>query len=181
MNRALFLDRDGVINEDYGYVFKIKDFVFIPGIFELIREAYDLNMKIFVVTNQAGIGRGLYNEEDFLLLNKWMCKKFKEIGTPINKVYFCPTHPIHGLGVYKKSDNYRKPFPGMILQARDEFNIDLSSSILIGDKPSDIIAGNKANVGLNILLSDHPHHELSSYSYKLVKSLDEAVKFLQVA
>ena len=68
-----FLDRDGVINEDYGHVFKIKDFVFISGIFELIKKAYDLNMKIFVITNQAGIGRGFYDEEDFKILNKWMC------------------------------------------------------------------------------------------------------------
>ena len=90
MTRALFLDRDGVINEDYGHVFKINDFVFISGIFELIKKAYDLNMKIFVITNQAGIGRGFYDEEDFQILNKWMCQQFEEVGTPINKVYFCP-------------------------------------------------------------------------------------------
>jgi len=178
MSRALFLDRDGVINEDRGYVFEMKDFVFISGIFELIKKAYDLNMKIFVITNQAGIGRGFYNEEDFLELNKWMCQKFKEIGTPINKVYFCPTHPNHGLGDYKKVDNFRKAAPGMILQARDEFDIDLSSSVLVGDKPSDIIAGNRANVGQNILLSDSLVDELSSYSYKVVQSLDEVIPFL---
>ncbi len=178
MTRALFLDRDGVINEDYGHVFKIKDFVFISGIFELIKKAYDLNMKIFVITNQAGIGRGFYDEEDFQILNKWMCQQFEEVGTPINKVYFCPTHPNHGLGHYKRIDNFRKPAPGMILKARDEFDIDLSSSILVGDKSTDIIAGNRANVGLNILLSDSSDDELSSYSYKLVQSLDEVIPFL---
>ena len=178
MSRALFLDRDGVINEDHGYVFQIKDFVFISGIFELIKKAYQLEMKIFVITNQAGIGRGLYTEEDFLELNEWMCQKFKNAGTPINKVYFCPTHPDHGSGDYKNHDNFRKPAPGMILQARDDFDIDLSSSVLIGDKPSEIIAGNRANVGQNILLSNGFLDELSSYSYKIVQSLDEVIPLL---
>lgn len=181
MNRALLLDRDGVINEDYGHVFKIEDFVFVSGIFELIKKASELNMKIFVITNQAGIGRGLYNEDQFLELNKWMCQKFIDAGTPIDKVYFCPTHPVFGIGEYKKIDEFRKPAPGMILQARDEYNLDLQNSILIGDKPSDIIAGNNANVGMNILIADNVNDQLSDYSYKLIGSLDQAIPLLQAA
>ena len=181
INRALFLDRDGIINIDYGYVHLKENFDFIDGIFELVKAASTLGMKIIVVTNQAGIGRGIYNEKQFHELSEWMCSHFEDQGTPIDRVYFCPSHPIHGLGVYKKDDYLRKPSPGMLLKAKNEFSLDLNASVFIGDKPSDIIAGNAANIGLNMLLSKNKTNELTPYSYTLIHSLYEAIPLLQTA
>src|SRR5438128_1203722 len=101
-NHALFLDRDGVINIDRGYVYKQEDFEFVDGIFDLCRYATDLDYVLIVVTNQAGIGRGLYSEQDFLDLTDWMCGVFRERGVPLGKVYYCPSHPDHGVGAYKQ-------------------------------------------------------------------------------
>lgn len=148
---ALFLDRDGVINIDHAYVSKQEDFEFVDGIFELCRSAKKLGFLICVVTNQAGIGRGYYTEEDFLELTNWMCSVFSEEGCEIDKVYFCPTHPVHGVGEYKTDSQYRKPRPGMILQAVQEFDIDLTKSILVGDKETDIQAGIAAGIKCNLL------------------------------
>ncbi|WP_181407056.1 HAD-IIIA family hydrolase [Cylindrospermopsis raciborskii] len=93
MNRALLLDRDGVINEDYGYIYQPQQVSFVEGIFELCRYAHLLNYLILVVTNQSGIGRGYFLKEDFLVLMDWMDKQFTEQGCPITQVYFCPYHP----------------------------------------------------------------------------------------
>ena len=151
MNRALFLDRDGVINVNHGYVHKPQDFEFIDGIFDICRAAIQKGYLLIVVTNQAGIGRGYYSEETFHELTSWMCDQFKNQGITITKVYWCPDHPEHGIGVYKRESENRKPAPGMILNAAKEFNIDLKASILIGDSASDIQAGLAAGVGNNIL------------------------------
>jgi D-glycero-D-manno-heptose 1,7-bisphosphate phosphatase len=149
--RALFLDRDGVINIDHGYVSRWDNFEFVDGIFELCTRAKCLGYLILVVTNQAGIGRGLYSEQDFLELTKWMCGVFSDRGASIDKVYFCPYHAEHGIGIYKVDSPFRKPAPGMILEAANEFDIDLSQSVLVGDKDSDIQAGIAAGVGCNLL------------------------------
>lgn len=148
---ALFLDRDGVINIDHAYVYKPENFVFIDGIFELCRTAKRHGYLIFVVTNQAGIGRGYYTEQDFLKLTEWMREVFKGQGVVIDKVYFCPSHPEHGIGKYKVDSHYRKPGPGMILQAAEEFGVDLARSVVVGDKETDIQAGVTAGAGCNLL------------------------------
>ena len=142
MRPALFLDRDGVINVDRGYVVKQEDFEFYPGIFELCRIAKSLGYLIFVVTNQSGIERGYYTEQNFLKLNDWMCTVFKAHGADIDKVYYCPF-------LYSTD---RKPMPGMILRAAQEFDVDLSRSVLVGDKETDIQAGISAGVGINLLI-----------------------------
>ena len=142
MRPALFLDRDGVINVDRGYVGKREDFEFIPGIFDVCRIAKQLGYLIFVVTNQSGIGRGYYTEQDFLNLTDWMCGVFKEQGVDIDKVYHSPS----------LDSQDRKPLPGMILRAAEEFDVDLSRSILVGDKETDVQAGIAAGVGINLLL-----------------------------
>ena len=150
-HRALFLDRDGVINVDHGYVCTREQFDFVDGIFDLCRRAADLGYLIVVVTNQAGIGRGYYTEQQFLELMGWMCRVLRENGAPVAKVYFCPFHPEHGIGNYKVDSIDRKPGPGMILQAARELDIDLADSILLGDRESDIQAGTAAGVGHNLL------------------------------
>ncbi|NOU01601.1 MAG: HAD family hydrolase [Gallionella sp.] len=147
----MFLDRDGVINIDHAYVCTQEEFQFIDGIFDLCRRAKELDYLIFVITNQAGIGRGYYTEFEFLNLTDWMCGVFKSEGASIDKVYFCPFHPEHGVGRYKIDSPFRKPGPGMILQAVAEFHVDLKHSVLVGDKESDIGAGLAAGVGCNLL------------------------------
>ncbi len=99
---ALFLDRDGVINIDHAYVCKKENFEFVDGIFDLCKRAINLGYRIFVITNQAGIGRGYYSEQDFLSLTDWMCEVFKSHGVLIDKVYFCAFHPEHGVEHYKQ-------------------------------------------------------------------------------
>lgn len=152
MNKALFLDRDGVINIEKNYVHKIEDFEFVDGIFELTKYYQDKGFLIIVITNQAGIGRGYYTEEDFHILNNWMIEQFKKNGVTITEVYYCPYHPVHGMGEYKKDSYDRKPNPGMILKAREKYNIDLGESLLIGDKESDIQAGKNAGIVKNFLI-----------------------------
>ena len=151
--RALFLDRDGVINIDHAYVHKKEDFEFVEGIFDLCQFAIQNDYIIFVVTNQAGIGRGYYTEQQFQTLTNWMCGEFSKLNINIKKVYFCPYHEKYGVGKYKKASSFRKPGPGMILQAAKEFNIDLEKSVLVGDKITDIQAGIAAGVGRNLLCS----------------------------
>jgi D-glycero-D-manno-heptose 1,7-bisphosphate phosphatase len=155
MIKALFLDRDGVINIDKHYVYKITDFEFIEGIFELCKNYQANGYLIIIITNQAGIARGFYNHKDFAKLTLWMTERFTTNGVAITKVYYCPHHPEFGAAC-----NCRKPNPGMILKAQHEFNINLSESVLIGDKESDLAAGR--NAGINKLILMEPNMKLSS-------------------
>jgi D-glycero-D-manno-heptose 1,7-bisphosphate phosphatase len=151
-SKALFLDRDGVINVDKKYVWRIEDFEFLPGIFELCRTAQDIGLIPIVVTNQAGIGRGYYTEQDFRTLTEWMLGQFQARGITIGRVYHCPYHPTEGIGEYRRESPDRKPNPGMMLKANRDFALDLAGSVLVGDKDSDIAAGRTAGVGYNIKL-----------------------------
>jgi D-glycero-D-manno-heptose 1,7-bisphosphate phosphatase len=172
---ALFLDRDGVINIEKNYVHRVEDFEFVEGIFDLCRAATQRGMLLVVVTNQAGIGRGYYTEAQFHALTAWMQARFEEQGAPIAKVYFCPFHPEHGVGEYRKESFDRKPNPGMILRAKDELGIDLRRSALVGDKASDIAAALAAGVGYTILLGDDVGDQAPS---ACVASLAEASALL---
>lgn len=145
-NRALFLDRDGVINHDSGYTSSAENFRFIEGIFDLCRVAKRLGYLLIVVTNQAGIGRGYYSEQDFLTLTEWMRERFEAEGVPIADVFHCPYHPENGVGHYKRDSFDRKPNPGMLLRAAKKHGLDLGRSIMIGDKDSDMQAASKAGV-----------------------------------
>jgi D-glycero-D-manno-heptose 1,7-bisphosphate phosphatase len=159
--RALFLDRDGVINVDRHYVHRVEDFEFLPGIFELCTAAEACGYLIVVVTNQAGIGRGYYTEDDFQHLTTWMVAVFRQRGIGIARVYHCPYHPTAGVGEYRRESFDRKPQPGMLLKARDDLGLDLAASVLIGDKDSDIDAGRAAGVGCLVrLVPDEVTHEL---------------------
>jgi D-glycero-D-manno-heptose 1,7-bisphosphate phosphatase len=148
---ALFLDRDGVINVDRGYVHRPDQFEFIPGIFELARFAVqELRWPIVVVTNQSGIGRGLFDEGAFEALTRWMCGRFEAENAPITRVYHCPYHPQFGIGPYRTDHPWRKPKPGMILQAASDLDLDLPRSAIIGNSSSDIEAAAAAGIGLRI-------------------------------
>lgn len=137
--KAAFFDRDGIINIDHGYIYKIDDFTFCDGIFELMRAFAKKEFALFIVTNQSGIGRGYYSENDFTKLTSWMLEEFAKNGIQIQKVYFCPHAP-------EENCSCRKPQIGMFKQALSEFEIDMQNSWMIGDKPSDIGAGKNAGI-----------------------------------
>ncbi len=152
MTRALFLDRDGVVNVDHGYVHTVERFDFVEGIFELCRTAVAYGWAPVVVTNQAGIGRGYYSEAEFKTLTHWMRARFEAEGAPLAAVYHCPYHPEHGVGRYRLDSFDRKPQPGMLLRARDELGLDLGASMMIGDTASDMLAARRAGVPVRCLL-----------------------------
>ncbi len=148
-NKALFLDRDGTINVEKHYVYRLEDFEFREGIFDLVRDFFQRGYLIIVITNQAGIARGYYSESDFHRLNDWMVEQFRLEGIQVARVYFCPHHP-----EFSGECECRKPGPGMILKAALEFHLDLKASVLIGDKKSDVLAGLNAQVGTNYLIKE---------------------------
>jgi D-glycero-D-manno-heptose 1,7-bisphosphate phosphatase len=178
---ALFLDRDGTINVDRGYVHTIDQFEFLPGIFDLARfVSAKLQWPIIVATNQSGIGRGFFDERAFALMTRWMCERFREEGAPLTHVYHCPYHPEHGIGAYRIDHPWRKPQPGMFLQAASDYGIALSESILIGDAMTDIEAGAAAGIGVLIRLGRRPTSELEhGPAHTVVADHNAALQFIR--
>lgn len=144
MRRAVFLDRDGTINEEREYLWRVEEFSLITGAAEAIRLLKGAGYLVVVVTNQSGIGRGYYSEVDLERLHDHMHAELESLGVAVDACYFCPHHPQHGVGDYGKDCSCRKPLPGMLLQAAAELGIDLASSWMIGDKKGDIDAGQAA-------------------------------------
>ena len=147
---ALFLDRDGVINIDHGYVHKIEMFDLISGAKEIIKMANDLGILVIVITNQAGIARGFYTENEFKLFTKEINDKLKEYGAHIDATYFCPHHPEAGVGNFKKDCSCRKPKPGLLNMAIEEWKLDIKKCFLIGDKISDIQAATSCAISSHL-------------------------------
>jgi len=166
MKKALFLDRDGIINVDHGYVYKIEEFEFMPNIFDICKLAIENNYLIIIITNQSGIGRGKYSESDFKKLTEWMHKQFLMQGVKITDVFYCPHHPKKAIGKYLKNCNCRKPAPGLIHQAVKKYQIDVNQSIFIGDKITDIQAAESAGIKNKVLFSNMPpEHSLIEFIY----------------
>lgn len=177
--KALFLDRDGVINHDEGYTSNTENFRFIDGIFDLCRAATQRGYLLIVVTNQAGIGRGYYSTEEFLALTTWMRERFAAEGATLTGVFYCPYHPEHGIGHYKMDSLDRKPNPGMLLRAASTFGVDLAQSIMIGDKDSDMQAASNAGVGIRChYLPDGDKNPISAAATHQIYSLREGVALL---
>ena len=176
---ALFLDRDGVINKEINYLHRIEDFQFISGTFSTCRAFQAAGYRIVVITNQGGIGRGYYTEADFHKLNDWMLAQFEAEGVSITQTYFSPHHPTHGIGDYRRDHPDRKPNPGMILRAQQDWQIDLSASVLVGDKESDIQAGLNAGIRQNILVrSGHKINEANSRAFAIADSIANIPQFI---
>lgn len=152
--RALFLDRDGVVNVNRGYVHRAEDTEWVPGIFELGRSALAAGFELIVVTNQAGIARGLYSEDAFREYTHWVHAQFEREGAPLLGTYHCPHHPSAGQGAYGIACACRKPAPGMLLQARDDWDIDMRASMLVGDAITDLEAAKAAGVGRSARVPD---------------------------
>lgn len=153
---ALFLDRDGVLNEDPGYVYRWEDFRWISGAREAIAAFNAAGWWVFVVTNQSGIGRGYYTEDDVIALHARMSQSLQEVGARIDAYYYCPDHPDAVHEHYRHPDPPdRKPNPGMLLRAIAEHPVDLNRSLLVGDKDGDLEAARRAGVrGLKFSAGD---------------------------
>jgi D-glycero-D-manno-heptose 1,7-bisphosphate phosphatase len=175
-HKAAFLDRDGVINRDRDYVSRREDFEFIDGVFDACRRLNERGYKIVIVTNQSGIGRGYYTEEQFRILNDWMLKQFAEQGVTVTGVYYCPDHPEHGIGKYRRDTGHRKPGPQMLLDAAREHGLDLPASVMIGDKLSDIQAGQAAGVRRCYLIGEPASLPADYRNVKAFGSLIELVE-----
>ena len=170
--KTIFLDRDGVINKDVNYAYKIVDFEFIDGIFEVCIYFQNLGYKIIIVTNQSGISRGYYSENDFQTITSWMLAQFKKNNINILDIFHCPHSPDSGC-------NCRKPKPGMLLNARNKHNIDMHDSWIIGDKEADIIAGIGSGITNTILIkSGHRIDELNSKAKYIISSIQQANKII---
>ena len=169
--KCLFVDRDGVINYDYGHVYKINDFVFKKEIFKIFKLAKDIGFKIIIVTNQGGIGRGIYSAIDFKILTNYMLKKFEKKNIKIDDVFFCPFHPEKGIGIYKKNSFFRKPNSGMLIHAINKHNINIDKSLMVGDNESDKQASLNAGILKYIDVNDQNWIDQLFDSLKLINDL----------
>lgn len=165
MPKALFLDRDGVVNVEKNYLYKVDDFELMDGILDVCRHYEAKGYLIIIVTNQSGISRGYYTQEDFNRLSQWMIEYFKSLGVTITHIYHCPHHEsIDG------NCDCRKPEPGMFLDAQRDFDLDMANSVMIGDNERDIQASIRAGVTTNILLSTQARESAAN---QIIKSLKE--------
>ena len=182
-NGAIFLDRDGVINYDYGYVHKISEFKFIPNVLKTLQLLNELNMPMFIVTNQAGIARGFYDENDLFILHNYLLSIFEEKNIKIKEIFFCPHHENGKLPKYSYNCDCRKPKPGMILKAKEKYKLNLEQSFLIGDKFSDIQAGFNAGIKTNIIVNLKNEEKGNSYKidfrYHKVNTLYNAYELIK--
>ncbi len=152
--RALFLDRDGIINVNHGYVHTREATEWVPGVFDLARAAHRAGYLLVVATNQAGIARGYYTHAQFGDYTRWIHEQFSTQGAPLAATYYCPHHSEAGIGSLGVDCDCRKPKPGLLLRAAADLGIDLSVSVLVGDSPSDIEAADAAGVSVAILCRD---------------------------
>ncbi|WP_251424086.1 D-glycero-alpha-D-manno-heptose-1,7-bisphosphate 7-phosphatase [Veillonella agrestimuris] len=146
MRKVLFLDRDGVINKDVSYLYKIEDLQWVDGAKEALKLAYDAGYDLIVVTNQSGVARGYYKESDVQILHDYMGNELDKAGAPILRFYYCPHHKDGTVERYAVDCDCRKPKPGMLLQAIKEYNVDPSESFLIGDNVRDVESAEAAGV-----------------------------------
>ncbi|ADD69481.1 D,D-heptose 1,7-bisphosphate phosphatase [Denitrovibrio acetiphilus DSM 12809] len=174
MLKILFLDRDGIINVDKGYIHKPEDIELVDGLELFLKTAENMGYKLIVVTNQAGIARGFYTDNDVKNLHKHMYDTLAARGINITDFLFCPHHPD-----FTGECSCRKPAPGMLLLARDKYNVDMGKSIMIGDKRSDVLAGRNAGIGTCILVSSRYQSEKTAEADYFAKNLSDATEFIK--
>ena len=170
---AVFLDRDGVINQDSGYVGNWADFHFCPGALDALKVLSDKEVDIIIVTNQSGIARGYYTEEDYDILTKKMLETMENHGVAISSVYHCPHHVEGDVLKYAVTCDCRKPKPGMILKGLEAFSIKAENAIMVGDKDSDELASKAANLNFFYI-----NTKIRNQSSDYFGSLSECIEFI---
>ncbi|MCD6487469.1 MAG: D-glycero-beta-D-manno-heptose 1,7-bisphosphate 7-phosphatase [Syntrophobacterales bacterium] len=146
-NRAVFLDRDGTINEEVGYLGNLEQLRIFPAAFDAVRMINEAGMKVVVVTNQSGVARGFFDEDFVNAVHARTNELFRAQGAFIDRFYYCPHHPTEGIGKYRISCDCRKPAPGMLIKASEELDIDLPGSYVVGDMAKDIELANNVGAG----------------------------------
>jgi D-glycero-D-manno-heptose 1,7-bisphosphate phosphatase len=177
VNKAVFMDRDGTIVEDVGYMNSPAQIKFIPGSIEAIKLLNEAGYKVVVITNQAGVARGLVTEDMLQTIDKTLHKWILNGGAHLDGLYYCPHHPEHGVYPYKQVCECRKPHPGLIKRAQRDLNIDLANSYMIGDKATDVEAGKRAGTKAVFVKSGHGNEEKD----KLVEKPDHIADNLLAA
>ncbi len=162
-NKAVFIDRDGTLNEEMGYINHISRFRLYPFIPEALKVLKECGYKLIVVTNQAGIAKGYFTEQLLKEVHEYMQSKLAESSVELNAVYYCPHHPDAEIEEFKKNCSCRKPNPGMIEKAQLNFNIDLSMSFMIGDRYKDVIFGKQFGLKTIMVLTGYGKGE---YTYQ---------------
>jgi D-glycero-D-manno-heptose 1,7-bisphosphate phosphatase len=157
--RAVFLDRDGTINEEVGHLGKIEKMIIYPDSSAAIRMLNEAGFKVVLITNQAGVARGYFDEDTVKKVNEHLMTELALDGAKIDAAYFCPHHPEFGNDDYRKNCDCRKPEPGMLIRAANDLNIDLSASFMVGDTAKDIVAGKKAGCRTVLVLTGHGEQE----------------------
>lgn len=146
MMKAAFFDRDGVINVDAGYLYRIEDWRWVEGAREALAYLTRQGYGIFIITNQSGVARGYYTEDDVRRLHRWMCREIAACGGKVTAVYYCPYLEGAPLSRYDKKSDWRKPAPGMVLQAAKDYDVDLSQSFMVGDRERDVDCAHAAGI-----------------------------------
>ena len=165
MNKAVFLDRDGTIIEDKNYIYEFSKVTFLPNAIKALEIFQKRNFLLIIVSNQSGVGRGFFSENDVRSVNEYINQKLLECGIYISNFYYCPHYLGSRNAIYNKACNCRKPAPGLILQAAYEHNIDLNSSYMFGDKVSDVLAGLNAGVDNSYIVNKK--HNLFFYAKRM--------------
>ena len=161
-NPAIFLDRDGTINEEMGYINHISRFKIFPFVVESIKIFRENGFKTIVITNQSGVGRGYFTEELVQRIHQDLNDYLKKNGTKLDGIYYCPHHPTEGKGKYKMDCNCRKPKTGLIKQAVEDHNVDLDNSYMIGDRFKDMIFANNLNIKSGFVLTGYGQGEFEN-------------------
>lgn len=170
--KTIFLDRDGVINKEVNYLYRVNDCEFIDGIFDACAYFQKIGFKIIIITNQSGIARGYFTENDYQILTNWMIRQFREKEIQILDVFHCPHGP-------NDKCECRKPMPGMLYEAQKKYNINFENSWLIGDKEEDIDAAHNSGITNTIIVkSGHKIDELNSKARYILNSIDESINVI---
>jgi D-glycero-D-manno-heptose 1,7-bisphosphate phosphatase len=178
-DKAVFIDRDGTINKDQGYVYRIEDFLFLPGTFEAFHRLNEERVEIYIITNQSGIGMGAYTEKDFKKLTDYMMGEFKKQGIEVGDVLYCPHHPEGTVARYRKTCSCRKPEPGMLEEVLRRKNFQKKNLALIGDKNSDIEAGRRLGIRTYLVETGYGFREKATTAAdEVARDLRDAVEKL---
>lgn len=177
LRRGLLLDRDGIINVDHGYVGNREQFEFMPGIFPFLRAAQDLGYRLAILTNQSGVGRGKYTVADYEKLTAWMRGELAKEGVAIDLILACFEHDEGDVAPYNRPSFWRKPNPGMVLDAVQRLRLDPARSAFLGDKPTDMEAAKAGGIGTRLLLTQKPAQKIEGVT--AVRDFNEALEALR--
>ena len=180
MRKAVFFDRDGVINIDYGFVGKIENYDLVQGVPQALHHLKELGFLLVLVTNQSGIARGKYTEADFFKVTQFLQENLRIADACFDGIYFCPHHPEAPLAQYRQECECRKPKPGMFYSAERDLKIDLHYSVMIGDHATDLFAARRAGISSLFLIGEHLKEESPLCPEAVCyKTIGEVVEFIR--